>query len=105
MLFFLTLAFCICSLYGRFSDTSTWELLCGNFTVECGEFSGRPASCSGGSSRDGQGINGVGKGEGPSIVYMPTRKETETLAKFLCKHGVLAAAYHAKVKYLDDHLT
>lgn len=38
-------------------------------------------------------------GEGPTIIYMPTRKETEAVAKFLCGHGVVAAAYHAKVTY------
>ena len=38
-------------------------------------------------------------GEGPTIIYVPTRKETEAVAKFLCGHGVVAAAYHAKVTY------
>lgn len=28
---------------------------------------------------------------------MPTRNETEAIVKFLCNHGVVAAAYHAKV--------
>lgn len=35
--------------------------------------------------------------EGPTIIYVPTRKETLNLAKFLCKFGVKAAAYNAKV--------
>lgn len=36
-------------------------------------------------------------GSGPSIIYTPTRKETEMIAKFLSKSGVKAAAYHAKL--------
>ena len=35
--------------------------------------------------------------QGPTIVYVPTRKETVELANFLCKSGVRAAAYNAKV--------
>jgi len=34
---------------------------------------------------------------GPTIVYVPTRKETVELANFLCKSGVRAAAYNAKM--------
>jgi hypothetical protein len=34
---------------------------------------------------------------GPTIVYVPTRKETVQLATFLCKSGLRAAAYNAKV--------
>ncbi|KAJ7296950.1 hypothetical protein O6H91_Y088300 [Diphasiastrum complanatum] len=36
-------------------------------------------------------------GCGPTIIYMPTRKETERLASFLSTCSVKAAAYHAKV--------
>ncbi|KAI5062052.1 hypothetical protein GOP47_0022591 [Adiantum capillus-veneris] len=35
--------------------------------------------------------------EGPSIVYVPTRKEAESVAKFFCKSGLKAAPYHAKL--------
>ncbi|PSS10121.1 ATP-dependent DNA helicase Q-like [Actinidia chinensis var. chinensis] len=35
--------------------------------------------------------------EGPTIIYVPTRKETLSIAKFLCKIGVKAAAYNAKL--------
>lgn len=59
--------------------------------VESGEFNGRQAV----QRKDAKQFCTV---EGPTIIYMPTRKETETLAKFLCKQGVSAAAYHAKVK-------
>lgn len=34
---------------------------------------------------------------GPSIIYAPTRKETLSISKFLCKFGVKAAAYNAKL--------
>ncbi|KAF5195089.1 Atp-dependent dna helicase [Thalictrum thalictroides] len=34
---------------------------------------------------------------GPTIIYVPTRKETLTLAKYLCMFGVKAAAYNAKL--------
>ncbi|XP_068659463.1 LOW QUALITY PROTEIN: ATP-dependent DNA helicase Q-like SIM [Aristolochia californica] len=37
------------------------------------------------------------EGQGPTIIYVPTRKETLTLAKYLCSIGVKAAAYHAKL--------
>eukprot|EP00249_Psilotum_nudum_P023290 c28820_g2_i5 orf=214-2778(+) len=58
----------------------------------------------------GDGINEIGPssilsqkiydsdaGGGPTIVYLPTRMETERLAEFLTKSGVKAAAYHAKM--------
>ncbi|GMI65368.1 RECQ helicase SIM [Hibiscus trionum] len=32
---------------------------------------------------------------GPTIIYVPTRKETLSIAKYLCKFGVKAAAYNA----------
>lgn len=35
--------------------------------------------------------------EGPTIIYVPTRKETLSIAKFLTKCGVKAAAYNAKL--------
>ncbi|KAG5541525.1 hypothetical protein RHGRI_021380 [Rhododendron griersonianum] len=34
--------------------------------------------------------------EGPTIIYVPTRKETVSIANFLCKFGVKAAPYNAK---------
>ncbi|RWR76539.1 ATP-dependent DNA helicase Q-like protein SIM isoform X2 [Cinnamomum micranthum f. kanehirae] len=36
-------------------------------------------------------------GQGPTIIYVPTRKETLRIAEYLCKSGVKAAAYHAKL--------
>ncbi|WCJ43113.1 ATP-dependent DNA helicase Q-like SIM [Euphorbia peplus] len=35
--------------------------------------------------------------EGPTIIYVPTRKETLSIAKYLCDLGVRAAAYNAKL--------
>ncbi|KAI3445356.1 hypothetical protein Pfo_002021 [Paulownia fortunei] len=35
--------------------------------------------------------------EGPTIIYVPTRKETLSLTKFLSRFGVKAAAYNAKL--------
>ncbi|MCO5602301.1 hypothetical protein L7F22_056430 [Adiantum nelumboides] len=35
--------------------------------------------------------------QGPSIIYAPTRKEAESVAKFLCQSGLKAAPYHAKL--------
>ncbi|KVH87873.1 DNA/RNA helicase, DEAD/DEAH box type, N-terminal [Cynara cardunculus var. scolymus] len=35
--------------------------------------------------------------QGSTIVYVPTRKETLSIAKYLCRCGVKAAAYHAKL--------
>lgn len=34
---------------------------------------------------------------GPTIIYVPTRKETLNIAKYLCEFGVKAAAYNASV--------
>ncbi|KAK4402180.1 ATP-dependent DNA helicase Q-like SIM [Sesamum angolense] len=36
-------------------------------------------------------------GRGPTIIYVPTRKETLSLSKFLSRFGVKAAAYNAKL--------
>lgn len=35
--------------------------------------------------------------EGPTIIYVPTRKESVNIAKYLCGVGLKAAAYNAKV--------
>ncbi|KAA8545151.1 hypothetical protein F0562_019960 [Nyssa sinensis] len=35
--------------------------------------------------------------QGLTIIYVPTRKETFSIAKFLCQFGVRAAAYNAKL--------
>lgn len=35
--------------------------------------------------------------EGPTIIYVPTRKESVNIAKYLCGVGLKAAAYNASV--------
>ncbi|GLT28931.1 hypothetical protein SLA2020_038330 [Shorea laevis] len=35
--------------------------------------------------------------KGPTIIYVPTRKETLSIAKYLCDFGVRAAAYNASL--------
>lgn len=79
------------------------------FTVACGEFYGHSPPedwdiC--GSSRitdppDRLEERGRIKKEpleqGPTIIYVPTRKETLRIAKYLCGFGVKAAAYNAAV--------
>ncbi|XVF31367.1 hypothetical protein REPUB_Repub16aG0139700 [Reevesia pubescens] len=40
--------------------------------------------------------------QGSTIIYVPTRKETLSIAKYLCKFGVKAAAYNAKVLHASD---
>lgn len=66
--------------------------------VSCGEFPGTSAAenlKTRGTSElyDIQGS----LEEGPTIIYVPTRKETLKIAEYLCRSGVRAAAYHAKV--------
>uniref|UniRef100_A0A1D1ZDN4 ATP-dependent DNA helicase n=2 Tax=Anthurium amnicola TaxID=1678845 RepID=A0A1D1ZDN4_9ARAE len=64
--------------------------------VSCGEFCGdspneRQELC----PPSGPLAESGGELQGPTIVYVPTRKETLKIAEFLCKFGVKAAAYHA----------
>ncbi|XP_042516618.1 ATP-dependent DNA helicase Q-like SIM [Macadamia integrifolia] len=77
--------------------------------VACGEFSGK----SPGKDRDVFGsfetlepptipeeclqLQKAPLEQGSTIIYVPTRKETLQLAKFLCSFGVKAAAYNAKL--------
>ncbi|KAH9328672.1 hypothetical protein KI387_000780, partial [Taxus chinensis] len=83
------------------------EQMAEDFDVTCGEFTVclsekdkklRP-ECSFLKTADHPLLNeeNPALGLGPSIIYTPTRKETVKLAKFLCKFGVKAAAYHAKL--------
>ncbi|KAL9261653.1 ATP-dependent DNA helicase Q-like SIM-like protein, partial [Drosera capensis] len=79
-----------------------------DFDVACGEFFGE---ASGGSlkfvestallnqpqleAEDGHRLLQGPLVRGPTIVYVPTRKETLAIAKFLCSRGLKAAAYNA----------
>ncbi|KAJ1254329.1 hypothetical protein BS78_K087100 [Paspalum vaginatum] len=75
-------------LYPRVDD---FDVSCGEF-LECSqpESSGFPAQPNKTSSSECLD-------QGPTIVYVPTRKETVELANFLCKSGLRAAAYNAKM--------
>ncbi|XP_073106330.1 ATP-dependent DNA helicase Q-like SIM isoform X3 [Elaeis guineensis] len=69
-----------------------------DFDVSCGEFLGTyPAEISEfcGASEVSHLQGSVE--QGPTIIYVPTRKETVILAEYLCRSGVRAAAYHAKM--------
>ncbi|KAH7655004.1 DNA helicase protein [Dioscorea alata] len=69
-----------------------------DFDVSCGEFIGNPLSA---SSEFCQAsvipCKEASLEQGPTIVYVPTRKETLKIAEYLSRHGVRAAAYHAKL--------
>ncbi|KAL2254137.1 UNVERIFIED_CONTAM: ATP-dependent DNA helicase Q-like SIM [Sesamum indicum] len=76
--------------------------------VSCGEFCGQPPlkfnDC---GTPDSQNLPRKAQealplhqehlDEGPTIIYVPTRKETLSLSKFLSRFGVKAAAYNAKL--------
>ncbi|VFQ99169.1 unnamed protein product [Cuscuta campestris] len=85
-----------------FDDIQTAD----DFDVSCGEFSG--TSMVGnqklneieipiGPSKPVEAVPLVHGplAQGPTIIYVPTRKDTLNIAKFLCAEGVKAAAYHA----------
>uniref|UniRef100_A0A0A9GR48 DNA 3'-5' helicase n=1 Tax=Arundo donax TaxID=35708 RepID=A0A0A9GR48_ARUDO len=67
------------------------DVSCGEF-LECSqpENSALPAQSNENSSSESLG-------QGPTIVYVPTRKETVELSSYLCKSGLRAAAYNAKM--------
>jgi Werner syndrome ATP-dependent helicase len=66
--------------------------------VSCGEFLEglQPESSAFPAQSNETSLSGC-LDQGPTIVYVPTRKETVELANFLCKSGLRAAAYNAKV--------
>ncbi|KAJ3669536.1 hypothetical protein LUZ60_011486 [Juncus effusus] len=78
------------SVKNNLEDELDLQLDVDDFDVSCGEFLETPlhASCSSSSANLEQG---------PTIVYVPTRKETIKLAQFLSKSGVKAEAYNAKL--------
>ncbi|WVZ96310.1 hypothetical protein U9M48_041966 [Paspalum notatum var. saurae] len=69
-----------------------------DFDVSCGEFleCSQPES-SGFPAQPNKTSLSECLDQGPTIVYVPTRKETVELANFLCKSGLRAAAYNAKM--------
>ncbi|OQU77408.1 hypothetical protein SORBI_3009G045400 [Sorghum bicolor] len=69
-----------------------------DFDVSCGEFleCSRPESSKSPAQSNQTSSSECGD-QGPTIVYVPTRKETVEVANFLCKSGLRAAAYNAKM--------
>jgi Werner syndrome ATP-dependent helicase len=69
-----------------------------DFDVSCGEFlEGSQSESSAFPAQSNEASLSECLDQGPTIVYVPTRKETVELANFLCKSGVRAAAYNAKM--------
>ncbi|KAG1326280.1 ATP-dependent DNA helicase [Cocos nucifera] len=73
------------SINAYFSPVSCGEFL-GSYPGEISEFCG---------ASEASHLQGSVE-QGPTIIYVPTRKETVNLAEYLCRSGVRAAAYHAK---------
>ncbi|XP_044965128.1 ATP-dependent DNA helicase Q-like SIM isoform X4 [Hordeum vulgare subsp. vulgare] len=69
-----------------------------DFDVSCGEFLGsaRPESFAV-PVQSHETSSSESLDQGPTIVYVPTRKGTVELANYLCKSGLKAAAYNAKM--------
>uniref|UniRef100_N1QP86 Bloom syndrome protein-like protein n=1 Tax=Aegilops tauschii TaxID=37682 RepID=N1QP86_AEGTA len=69
-----------------------------DFDVSCGEFleSSRPESFAF-PVQSAETSSSESLDQGPTIVYVPTRKGTVELANYLCKSGLKAAAYNAKL--------
>lgn len=69
-----------------------------DFDVSCGEFleGSRPESFAS-PAQSNETISLESLDQGPTIIYVPTRKETVELANYLCKSGLRAAAYNAKM--------
>ncbi|KAL6840962.1 hypothetical protein ACP4OV_029222 [Aristida adscensionis] len=68
-----------------------------DFDVSCGEFleCSQPEN-SALSAQSSETSSSECLDQGPTIVYVPTRKQTVELASYLCKSGIRAAAYNAK---------
>ncbi|KAF5740043.1 hypothetical protein HS088_TW11G00106 [Tripterygium wilfordii] len=85
-----------------FQSTNDWDVACGEF---CGESPSKDMDICGSSEL----IDPPNKLEerlkllqeplecGSTIIYVPTRKETLSIAKYLCRFGVKAAAYNASL--------
>uniref|UniRef100_A0A0E0KYK1 ATP-dependent DNA helicase n=1 Tax=Oryza punctata TaxID=4537 RepID=A0A0E0KYK1_ORYPU len=70
-----------------------FDVTCGGF-LECSrpENFASSAQCNKTSSSSSEIVD-----QGPTIIYVPTRKQTVELANYLCKTGLKAAAYNAKM--------
>uniref|UniRef100_A0A0E0DM44 DNA 3'-5' helicase n=1 Tax=Oryza meridionalis TaxID=40149 RepID=A0A0E0DM44_9ORYZ len=71
-----------------------------DFDVTCGEFleCSWPENSASSSQCNKTGSSSLEIADrGPTIIYVPTRKQTVELANYLCKTGLKAAAYNAKM--------
>ncbi|KAF8762605.1 hypothetical protein HU200_009130 [Digitaria exilis] len=68
-----------------------FDVSCGEF-VECLQHEGSAFPSQSDETSSSECLD-----QGPTIIYVPTRKETVELANFLCKSGLKAAAYNAKM--------
>ncbi|XP_037490998.1 ATP-dependent DNA helicase Q-like SIM isoform X3 [Jatropha curcas] len=82
-----------------FQSANDWD-------VACGEFSGKSPHKDIGSTETADAPSTVEERlklmkrpieEGPTIIYVPTRKETLSIANHLCDFGVKAAPYNASL--------
>lgn len=88
------------SSFCNFMYVSDWHA---SLVVTCGEFlecswpenSASSSQC----NKTGSSSSEIAD-QGPTIIYVPTRKQTVELANYLCKTGLKAAAYNAKVNLL-----
>lgn len=99
----------ISSLTSNIDIFSILILIISHFEVACGEFIGQSPCkdqyiCESSETVDPSSkIEDRSKilqeplEEGSTIIYVPTRKETLSITKYLCGFGVKAAAYNASV--------
>lgn len=74
--------------------------------VAFGEFCGQSPHACWGSSGLSKTVDPPNEPleQGLTIIYVPTRKETLNITKYLCGRGVKAAAYNASVCIAHDNL-
>ncbi|KAK4748824.1 hypothetical protein SAY87_015410 [Trapa incisa] len=72
-----------------FQGVDDWDVSCGEFR---GLSNNQPVE-----DEEGSKIQQESLVYGPTIIYVPTRKETVSISRFLCESGIRAAAYNAKL--------
>ncbi|XP_062084800.1 ATP-dependent DNA helicase Q-like SIM isoform X2 [Humulus lupulus] len=83
-----------------FQSVDDWDVACGEFSAEAPHLDcdliGVSESVDHPSRLDKRDqLLKENLEQGPTIIYVPTRKDTLKIAKYLCGHGVKAAAYNA----------
>ncbi|CAF2089323.1 unnamed protein product [Brassica napus] len=83
-----------------FQSVDDWDVACGEFCamspcdlLDIPDLSGKQTPDESGHNHSNKAKNL----EGPTIIYVPTRKESVNIAKYLCGVGLKAAAYNAKL--------